>query len=56
MASLTRVTFFGILTLSFKEGFLFVLIGWYVGRIAQLVEQWPLKPTVGGSNPSAPTE
>jgi hypothetical protein len=26
------------------------------GRIAQLVEQWPFKPMVGGSNPSAPTE
>ncbi len=25
------------------------------GRIAQLVEQLPLKQTVGGSNPSAPT-
>ena len=25
------------------------------GRIAQLVEQWPFKPMVGGSNPSAPT-
>ncbi len=26
------------------------------GRIAQLVEQWPLKPTVAGSNPAAPTQ
>ncbi len=26
------------------------------GRIAQLVEQRPFKPTVGGSNPSAPTQ
>ena len=26
------------------------------GRIAQLVEQWPFKPMVGGSNPSAPTK
>ncbi len=25
-------------------------------RIAQLVEQWPLKPTVGGSNPPARTK
>ncbi len=25
------------------------------GRIAQLVEQWPLKPTVAGSNPATPT-
>gem|GEM_PF-6851303 len=25
------------------------------GRIAQLVEQRPFKPMVGGSNPSAPT-
>ncbi len=27
----------------------------YVGCIAQLVEQWPFKPTVVGSIPTAPT-
>ncbi len=26
------------------------------GCIAQLVEQWPLKPTVAGSNPATPTK
>ena len=26
-----------------------------LGCIAQLVEQWPLKPTVAGSNPATPT-
>ncbi len=27
----------------------------YNGTLAQLVEQWPFKPLVGGSNPSRPT-
>gem|GEM_PF-4843867 len=30
---------------------------WFLrfGCIAQLVEQWPLKPTVAGSSPATPT-
>ena len=45
-----------ILTLVNRSGILFLLQKHRHARIAQLVEQWPLKPTVGGSNPPARTK